>query len=154
MAYRTKVSTTDSCFSIINASTPAPGLAVVLKQSRLDGVREVVSAEPAVDVCGCGPQAGGVLAAEAARPAKSSTTAASRRRRSSTTATARLYTGASSPSLFSSLLSALWAVGHVQASADAASSIIASASQVRIFHRGLSLQRLAKYNATASALAS
>ncbi len=64
------------------------------------------------------------------------------------------YTGASSPSLLSSLLSALWAAGHVQASADAASSIIASASQVRIFHLGLSLQRLAKYNVAASALAS
>jgi hypothetical protein len=64
-----------------------------------------------------------------------------------------LYTGASSPSLLSSFLSALWAVGHVQASADAASSIIASASQVRIFHLGLSLQRLAKYSAAASALA-
>ena len=54
-----------------------------------------------------------------------------------------VYTGASSPSLFSSLLSALWAVGHVQANADAASNIAASASQARIFHRGLSLQRLA-----------
>jgi hypothetical protein len=54
----------------------------------------------------------------------------------------RRYTGASSPSLLSSFLSALCAVGHVQASAEAASSIIISASQVRIFQRGLSLQRL------------
>ncbi len=65
-----------------------------------------------------------------------------------------VYTGASSPSLFSSLLSALCAVGHVQASADAASSIAALASHVRIFHLGPSLQRLAKYSAVASALAS
>ena len=66
----------------------------------------------------------------------------------------RRYTGASSPSLLSSLLSALWAVGHTQASADAASSIIASASQARIFHLGPSLQRLATYSAAANALAS
>jgi len=39
-----------------------------------------------------------------------------------------LYTGASSPSLFSSLLSALCAAGHVQANADAASNIAASTS--------------------------
>ena len=65
-----------------------------------------------------------------------------------------LYTGASSPSLFSSLLSALCAAGHVQANADAASNIAASASQTRIFHRGLSLHRLATYSAAASALAS
>ena len=65
-----------------------------------------------------------------------------------------VYTGVSSPSLFSSLLSALCAAGHVQASAEAASSIIISASHVRIFQRGLSLQRLATYSATASALAS
>jgi len=65
-----------------------------------------------------------------------------------------LYTGASSPSFLSSFLSALCVVGHVQASVDTASSIIASASHVRIFHLGLSLQRLATYNATASALAS
>jgi hypothetical protein len=64
-----------------------------------------------------------------------------------------VYTGASSPSLLSSLLSALCAVGHVHASVDAASSIIISASHVRIFQRGLSLQRLATYNAAASALA-
>ena len=49
-----------------------------------------------------------------------------------------VYTGASSPSFLSSFLSALCAVGHVQASADAASSIAASVSQVRIFHLGLS----------------
>ena len=54
-----------------------------------------------------------------------------------------VYTGVSSPSFFSSLLSALCAVGHVQASVEAASCIIISASQVRIFQRGLSLQRLA-----------
>jgi len=65
-----------------------------------------------------------------------------------------VYTGASSPSFLSSFLSALCAVGHVQASADAASSIIASASHVRIFHLGTSLQRLATYSAVASALAS
>ena len=47
-----------------------------------------------------------------------------------------VYTGASSPSFLSSFLSALCAVGHVHASVDAASSIIASASHVRIFHRG------------------
>jgi hypothetical protein len=70
----------------------------------------------------------------AAPPAKSSITAS-------------VYTDASSPSLLSSLLSALWAVGHVQASVEAASSIIISASHVRTFHRGLSLQRLAKYAA-------
>jgi hypothetical protein len=64
-----------------------------------------------------------------------------------------VYTSASSPSLFSSLLSALCAAGHIHASADAASSIIASASHVRIFQRGLSLQRLAKYSEAASALA-
>ncbi len=65
-----------------------------------------------------------------------------------------VYTGASSPSLLSSFLSALWAVGHVQASVDAASSTAASASHVRIFHLGLSLQRLATYSAAANALAS
>jgi hypothetical protein len=74
-------------------------------------------------------------------PAKSSTTAS-------------VYTGASSPSFLSSFLSALCAAGHTQASVEAASSIIASASQVRIFQRGLSLQRLATYSAAASALAS
>ena len=65
-----------------------------------------------------------------------------------------VYTGASSPSLLSSFLNALCAAGHIQASAEAASSIIASASHVRIFQRGLSLQRLATYSAAASALAS
>ncbi len=65
-----------------------------------------------------------------------------------------VYTGASSPSFLSSLLSALCAAGHVQTNADAASSIAASASHVRIFQRGLSLQRLAKYSAAANALAS
>jgi hypothetical protein len=69
-------------------------------------------------------------------------------------AAASVYTGASSPSLFSSLLNALWAAGHIHASVEAASSIIASASHTRIFHLGLSLQRLAKYNAAANALAS
>jgi hypothetical protein len=64
-----------------------------------------------------------------------------------------IYTGASSPSLFSSLLSALWAVGHTQASAEVASSIAASASHVRIFQWGLSLQRLATYSAVAGAFA-
>jgi hypothetical protein len=54
-------------------------------------------------------------------------------------------------SFLSSFLSALCAVGHVHANADAASRTAASA--VRIFHLGPSLQRLAKYNATANALA-
>jgi len=73
------------------------------------------------------------------------------RRQDSTTAASGFYTGVSSPSFLSSFLSALCAVDHIHAGAVAASNTAASA--VRIFHLGLSLQRLAKYNATANALA-